>query len=338
MRVTVNKNNAWCEKRDLLTTGSVGVLVELDFSDDWDGLQAFAVFESYNRSAAAPVTGETVLIPPEMFDVPFVHLMIGLYGVAEDGSVVIPTVYADLGEIRKGANLTGADNVSPPTAVLYAQIEALAKAAQAAASAAASGVYAGSVTFSVSGPTSDDPGHLIMSVTEEGVTTTTDLGPVSAWAVALDAGYTGSYDDFKELLIANAQTAYNVEAALDAVEDVTATATAAQAAASGAQTAATAAQTSATAAQTAVAGKQPQHITRQVTLPAGGGSSDANWTNITATGVKSNNTVIVTPAPASFNAWVAAGVYCSAQGNGKLSFKSSALTTAALTANVVILD
>lgn len=68
----------------------------------------------------------------------------------------------------------------------------------------------------------------------------------------------------------------------------------------------------------------------------------ASWSNkqitVSVSGVTASNTVIVSPAPASVEAWGKAGVYCSAQASGTLTFKCSTTPTAALTANIVILN
>lgn len=327
--VECNANKAWCGDRDLLTTGTVGKTVDLRFSDDWDGLQKFAVFRAYDISEAVVITGDTLEIPRRVLSKPDVHLMLGIYGVNTQGTVAIPTVYADLGCIREGANITGADNYEAPEESMLAEMQAMVETAQAAAIAATSGAVFGTASFSV-----NSSGHLIMAVEVEGETSTTDLGIVTAYAEAVAGGYTGTYAEFQALLTANARTAYDVDAALAAVEQVVDTADAASAAASAASTAAASAESAATAAQAAVASKQAQHKTATVTLASG----QSSWSNLSVTGVTANNTVIVTPAPASFAAWVTSGVYCSGQGAGTLSFAASATPSAALTANIVILD
>ena len=235
--VEANKNKAWCQERGLLTTGSVGETVELDFSDDWDGLEKFAVWRAYDVSESAAIYDDTIEIPARVLMKPDVNLLLGIYGINTAGTVVIPTVYADLGTIREGANLSGAENYEVPSEALLAQMQQKATAAAAAALEAVSGHYAGSATFTI-----NNVGHLIMTVTIDGEANSTDLGIVTAYAEALTAGYTGTRAEFQALLTANARTAYNVDAALTAVQTVTATATAAQTAASDAQTAASSAQ------------------------------------------------------------------------------------------------
>ena len=59
---------------------------------------------------------------------------------------------------------------------------------------------------------------------------------------------------------------------------------------------------------------------------------------VSVTGVTASNTVIVTPAPASHDAYCAAGVYCSAQASGTLTFKCDEVPESALTVNILILS
>lgn len=80
-------------------------------------------------------------------------------------------------------------------------------------------------------------------------------------------------------------------------------------------------------------GLQKQHITTTASLSSGSKS----WT-VSVTGVTSTNTVICTPAPASFAQWVDNRVRCSSQGNGTLSFTADTNTSSSITVNVLILD
>lgn len=75
---------------------------------------------------------------------------------------------------------------------------------------------------------------------------------------------------------------------------------------------------------------------RQPTLTAAGWSGGTQ--TVSCAGVTSSNSVIVTYAPASHDAWVAAGVYCSAQATNSLTFTCTSTPSADLTANVLILN
>lgn len=79
-----------------------------------------------------------------------------------------------------------------------------------------------------------------------------------------------------------------------------------------------------------------KHTTATVTLAAANWSS--NSITVSVSGVTASNTVIVSPAPASLAAWSAAGVYCSAQASGQLTFTCATTPTVALTANIIIMS
>lgn len=66
-------------------------------------------------------------------------------------------------------------------------------------------------------------------------------------------------------------------------------------------------------------------------------NSDNTYT-VNVSGVTATNTVIVAPDPASYSDYVAAGIYCSTQGNGTLTFKRTTETQTQITVNVVILN
>lgn len=78
------------------------------------------------------------------------------------------------------------------------------------------------------------------------------------------------------------------------------------------------------------------HITKTATLNVAGWSSNAQ--TVSVSGVTASNVVIVAPAPASFEDYGKAGIYCSAQASGSLTFKCSKTPTAAISVNIVILN
>lgn len=88
------------------------------------------------------------------------------------------------------------------------------------------------------------------------------------------------------------------------------------------------------ATPTAVANKQNKFTTVTATLAVASWSSKKQTVNVS--GVLTTNTIITAPAPASHTAWVAAGIYCSAQASGKLTFTCSTVPTAAITVNILI--
>ena len=69
----------------------------------------------------------------------------------------------------------------------------------------------------------------------------------------------------------------------------------------------------------------------QITLSSSGWSGNSQ--TVSATGVTATNTVTIGPAPSSMNAAMQAGVYCSAQGQGTLTFTCSSVPSSSLTYN-----
>lgn len=85
---------------------------------------------------------------------------------------------------------------------------------------------------------------------------------------------------------------------------------------------------------TTVNGKQGKYSSATVTLAV------ADWSNDTATktvsGVTTSNLVQVSPAPASAEAYAAAGIICTTQAANSLTFTCKTTPSAALDVNVVI--
>ena len=73
-----------------------------------------------------------------------------------------------------------------------------------------------------------------------------------------------------------------------------------------------------------------------VTIAAADWSATTTCTK-SVSGVTASNNVVVTPAPASIADWQSAGVYCSAQASGTLTFTCSSTPSASLTVNVLVI-
>ena len=78
------------------------------------------------------------------------------------------------------------------------------------------------------------------------------------------------------------------------------------------------------------------YSTVAVSIPTSAWSGTTATVNVT--GVTASNDVIVAPAPASTTAWASAGIYCSAQGAGTLTFTCSTAPSEAVTANVMVFE
>ena len=84
-------------------------------------------------------------------------------------------------------------------------------------------------------------------------------------------------------------------------------------------------------------GAQAKAKTLTLTLAAVGWHTSSKTQTRAATGVTASNVIIVSPAPASQEAYGKAGVKCTAQGENSLTFSCESIPTEALSVNIVIL-
>ena len=70
-----------------------------------------------------------------------------------------------------------------------------------------------------------------------------------------------------------------------------------------------------------------------VSLGTSGWSSNSKTVNVT--GISSSSDVIVSPAPASYDDYTSAGIYCSAQGSDTLTFTCTTTPSNAITVNIL---
>lgn len=107
-----------------ITSGSVGLTAQFLFSEEWNELTKKAIFETdnYKEPVDVPASGE-VIVPESVLVYPWTQLRVGVRGESEDGYVVIPTVYADCGTIRLGANTTPVGTPPTPSQAEYLQAQ-----------------------------------------------------------------------------------------------------------------------------------------------------------------------------------------------------------------------
>ena len=104
----------------------VGTEVEFLFSDEWAPLIKTAVFIAGSQKRVvleAAWRDNICIIPYECLAESDVHLLVGVYGTNTGGSLVIPTVYADLGMIWTGADADG-ETGAEASPELWAQLQA----------------------------------------------------------------------------------------------------------------------------------------------------------------------------------------------------------------------
>ena len=89
--------------------------------------------------------------------------------------------------------------------------------------------------------------------------------------------------------------------------------------------------------ETALSNKAGKSTGVSVTLQASGWDADAKTQTVSVAGVTATANLIITAAPDSYMAYAEAGVRCTAQGAGTLTFSCETVPTADVTANVLIL-
>lgn len=110
----------------IITAGLVGAEIEVDFYDTiWEGLAKTVVFQGGRRCVKDVLVSDdtnVVSVPSEVLDVPGVPLRVGVYGVNADETVVVPTIWADLGRVHCAADPSG-DTSTDPTLPVWAQLQ-----------------------------------------------------------------------------------------------------------------------------------------------------------------------------------------------------------------------
>lgn len=115
-----NKNRLTVRKTGFVTSGSQNVnTVQFQFSTDWDGLTKTAVFKAGDDSFSVLLTEPECPIPWEVLVTPGRTLYAGLYGT-RGSELVLPTIWASLGEIQEGTKL--GEDAKYPTPGVYEQI------------------------------------------------------------------------------------------------------------------------------------------------------------------------------------------------------------------------
>ena len=96
-----------------ITAGTVGLPVEFSFDSQWGGLSKTAVFRAGRVEKIAEGLKTEATIPWEVLENPKKWLSIGVYGVNADGTVAIPTIWANVCVICEGVNPDGDVSAEP---------------------------------------------------------------------------------------------------------------------------------------------------------------------------------------------------------------------------------
>lgn len=96
-----------------VVAGTVGLTVQFSFDPTWCALKKTAVFRVGSKILDVCNAGDIVTVPWELLQKPGCRLWAGVYGVDAEGSLQIPTVWADLGVIQPGADPSGDESADP---------------------------------------------------------------------------------------------------------------------------------------------------------------------------------------------------------------------------------
>ena len=103
IKVRYSKVNGRCMLREPLTSGMVGQPIHFEYSHDFDGLAITAVFTDGKNTVNVMNPGNECIIPHEVLTTVGATVKVGIYAVRGD-ELVIPTVYATIGVVLRGAN------------------------------------------------------------------------------------------------------------------------------------------------------------------------------------------------------------------------------------------
>lgn len=121
IKIDVHATHAVVRQQKPLTVGLVGAKVRFSFGEDWDGLVKTAVFRQGDVTVdAVNVSGESI-IPWEVLTQPGLPVQIGICGINSDGTVVIPTLWAETEPVQPGADPSG-DTSAAAALPVYQQI------------------------------------------------------------------------------------------------------------------------------------------------------------------------------------------------------------------------
>lgn len=109
------------ERPQRITAGTVGLPVEFSFDSHWEGLDKTAIFQAGHMCKIVERLEEKVVVPWEVLDQHGPWLSIGAYGTNKDGSVAIPTIWANVCAISVSAQPEG-DPTTDPTLPMYKQL------------------------------------------------------------------------------------------------------------------------------------------------------------------------------------------------------------------------
>ena len=196
----------------ILTSGMVGAEIQLRFDESWAEISKTAVFRAGELTRIVANPGDTVTIPPEVLEKPYVKLLVGVYGTDAAGEVVIPTVMAEGPMIQPGADPTedGTAKDLPVWKNLQSQINNLAYRLE---------------SLDISAPFPEGAAQLLISILSHGAFSPDQTEQIGALADILgveryeDLSHLTHYWDFRTGSLTDRVSGLTAETSADALLD-----------------------------------------------------------------------------------------------------------------------
>ncbi len=112
VKVEVNGAQAKVVSGDPIPANAVGGKILFTFGPEWDGLIKTVVLKGCTNAYITDA-GDLISIPQEVVAQPGERLLVGVCGIDKEETVVIPTLWADLGWIRSSAWPEGEEALAP---------------------------------------------------------------------------------------------------------------------------------------------------------------------------------------------------------------------------------
>ena len=120
IKLTVTGAEAQAEVDGILTAGMVGIPVTISYDSGWEGLKKTLVCRSGSEARTVLNVETEAEVAPEVM-LPRQTLVLGVEGRNDDGTLVIPTLWAYCGRIQEAAD-PEADPTAGPTLPVWAQL------------------------------------------------------------------------------------------------------------------------------------------------------------------------------------------------------------------------
>lgn len=122
-KIYVNATKAYLVFAKAITKNLKGCYIRVDYTGEpWDRLDKKVVFSNGLVEKGILTNAEEILIPPEVLDTVGAELKVGVCGYNSDGTLIIPTVFACLGDVQEAPDVDCEESDAKPTPPVWMQI------------------------------------------------------------------------------------------------------------------------------------------------------------------------------------------------------------------------